>query len=288
MLGTPGLYAQLACIWEATARKAGNVHRLQDFDNLTYMDFLNSAASIAPVFETAQNQRVGATVLQAIQATRQVCSTNTNLGMVLLFAPLAAVPAVAPLTKGLEGMLNNLNLQDAQDVFGAIRLAQPGGIGKVSEQDVSQPPTANLFEAMRLAADRDLVARQYVTCFATVLQEGLPELQEGLARTGELETAIVLCHLHLLARHGDSLIARKVGSDLAHQAQIQAQSVLSANFPLTEQGRAGFRDFDAWLRADGHKRNPGASADLTAACLFVALREGIIQLPLQYSWTGGF
>jgi triphosphoribosyl-dephospho-CoA synthase len=288
MLSTTGLYAQLACIWEATARKAGNVHRLCDFEDLTYSDFLNSAAAIAPVFESAQDRRVGATVLQAIQATRRLCSTNTNLGIVLLLAPLAAVPSHVSLNEGISDVLGKLDLEDANQVFAAIRLAQPGGLGRVPDQDVSQSPTVNLLEAMRLAADRDLVALQYVTNFAAVLQEGLPALQEGLARTGELESAIVLCHLHLLVEHGDSLIGRKCGQELARQAQIQAKSVLLANFPLTEQGRASFRDFDVWLRVDGHKRNPGTTADLTAACLFVALREGIIQLPLQYPWTGSF
>jgi triphosphoribosyl-dephospho-CoA synthase len=288
MLNTTGLYAQLACIWEATARKAGNVHRLRDFDDLTYFDFLNSAAAIAPVFESAQNQRVGATVLQAIQATRRLCSTNTNLGIVLLLAPLAAVAFHVTLSEGIGGVLGSLDLEDANQAFAAIRLAQPGGLGRVPEQDVSQPPTVDLLEAMRLAADRDLVARQYVTDFAIVLQEGLTALQEGLAHTGELESAIVLCHLHLLAQHGDSLIARKCGQELARQAQLQAKAVLAANFPVTEEGRACFREFDDWLRADGYKRNPGTSADLTAACLFVALREGIMQLPLHYPWRGSF
>src|SRR5258708_33075507 len=88
-----GLSAQLACIWEATARKPGNVHRYCDFDDVSYLDFVVSAAAIAPVMENARGRRVGLTILEAVQATRQVVRTHTNLGIILLLAPFAAVPA---------------------------------------------------------------------------------------------------------------------------------------------------------------------------------------------------
>src|SRR5438876_739889 len=85
-----GLCAQLACVLEATARKPGNVHRFMDFADTSYLDFLLSAAAIAPVMERAVGRPVGETVLEAIRATRRVTSANTNLGIVLLLAPLAA------------------------------------------------------------------------------------------------------------------------------------------------------------------------------------------------------
>src|SRR5207302_384138 len=87
-----GLCAQLACIWEATARKPGNVHRYRDFSDCGYLDFLLSAAAVAPILEKAGERRVGATVLAGVHATRSVVITNTNLGILLLLAPLAAVP----------------------------------------------------------------------------------------------------------------------------------------------------------------------------------------------------
>ena len=79
-----GLCAQIACIWEATARKPGNVHRYRDFHDSHYTDFLLSAAAIAPVMANACQRRVGVTVLDAVRATRRVTGTNTNLGIVLL------------------------------------------------------------------------------------------------------------------------------------------------------------------------------------------------------------
>src|SRR5262249_3943909 len=131
-----GLCAQAACILEVTARKPGNVHRFCDFDDVTYLDFILSAAAIAPVLETARQRRVGETVLEAVRATRQVASTNTNLGIVLLLAPLAAVPPEEDVTTGVRRVLEGLDVDDARLVYQAIGLAAPGGLGETAEQDV--------------------------------------------------------------------------------------------------------------------------------------------------------
>src|ERR1700704_1121547 len=111
-----GLCAQLACIWEATARKPGNVHRYWDFDDTTYLDFLHSAAAIAPILETACERHVGETVLKSIQATRSITATNTNLGIILLLAPLATVPYPENLRTGLKQVLANLDTTDSRAV----------------------------------------------------------------------------------------------------------------------------------------------------------------------------
>src|SRR5690242_4212897 len=112
-----GLCSQLACIWEATARKPGNVHRHRDFEDVSYLDFLVSAAAVAPEMEVAPTRRVGETVLASIRATRLLTGTNTNLGIVLLFAPLAAVPAGQPLRPGLLPVLDGLDVEDSRLVF---------------------------------------------------------------------------------------------------------------------------------------------------------------------------
>ncbi|MGH7174531.1 MAG: triphosphoribosyl-dephospho-CoA synthase, partial [Gemmataceae bacterium] len=276
-----GLCTQIACIWEATARKPGNVHRYRDFDDSTYLDFLLSAAAIAPVMTTACQRRVGATVLDAVRATRRVTGTNTNLGIVLLLAPLAAVPPEQELRGGIERVLEELDVEDARRVYEAIRLASPGGLGRVSEQDVYAEPTQTLRQVMALAADRDLVARQYANGFAEVFNDGVPALFAGLQRTGSVEGAIVSAHLHLMAHHPDTLIARKRGSAEAKEAARRARAVL-------DTGWAELNRFDSWLREEGHARNPGATADLLTACLFVVLREDTITLPPGLPWTAGF
>lgn len=275
-----GLCAQLACVWEATARKPGNVHRFADFADVSYLDFVVSAAAIAPVLESAPSQPVGETVVDAVRATRRVSGTNTNLGIVLLLAPLAAVPAGQDLAAGVRDVLGRLDLADSHNVYEAIRLANPGGLGKVPAEDVAAAPTLPLRTVMALAADRDLVARQYVEDFHAVLGQGVPALLRGIETTGTLEGGIIACQLDLLTVYPDSLIARKCGADVAAEVRRRAGEVLQAGWPRTATGRAALAALDAWLRADGHRRNPGTSADLVTASLFAALRGGSIQVPL--------
>jgi len=260
-----GVCAQLACIWEATARKPGNVHRFQDFDDSSYVDYLTSAAAIAPVLETAWKRHVGETVLAGVLATRQVARGNTNLGILLLLAPLATV-AGQPLRQGLPHVLTHLDVEDAKLVYEAIRLANPAGLGKVDEQDVREQPTQTLREVMALAAGRDLVALQYADGFKEVFDEIVPALRASLGEGHGLEEAIVRTYLQFLTDHPDSLIARKRGTEAAREVSGRAKQVVL--------GKVRRDEFDAWLREGGHGRNPGTTADLLAAALFVALREG--------------
>jgi triphosphoribosyl-dephospho-CoA synthase len=290
-----GLFAQLSCIWEVTARKPGNVHRFKDFDDTAYLDFIVSAAAMANVFNFGEpyRWRVGEQVLYGVKQIRAAVRTNTNLGILLLLVPLWKIPTppwwkgrLVELREGLNGVLGELTVRDAIDVYEAIRLAGPAGLGRVPDQDVSQPPTQTLRDVMALAAERDLIARQYTNGFQEVFLAGVPSLERGLEATASLEDAIIACHLHLLADYPDSLIARKCGKALAEDASQRAARVLAAGWPHTAQGRAALRELDVWLRADGHRRNPGTTADLVAASLFVALRQGIITLPPQVPWSG--
>ena len=179
-----GRLAEIACLLEVTARKPGNVHRFRDFKDLHFLDFLLSATAIAAPLDRAVEQGLGATVLAAVEATREVVSTNTNLGMILLLAPLAAVPRTVDLAEGVEQVLAATTRDDARDAYRAIRLARPGGLGEVPDQDVAAEPTVTLREAMALAADRDLVARQYANGFREVLHEALPMIARLGPATG--------------------------------------------------------------------------------------------------------
>jgi triphosphoribosyl-dephospho-CoA synthase len=278
------LCAQLACIWEVTARKPGNVTRFDDFEDVTYLDFLASAAAITPVMASASLHGVGATVLEGVRATRRLVRSNTNLGIILLLAPLSAVPKGVTIQEGVEPVLAHLTLEDARQVYAAIRLAMPGGLGEAPEQDVRAEPTLPLRQVMTLAAERDLVARQYAHGYAEVLGAGVPALLTGLRESGALEAAILFTHLSLMAKYPDTLIARKRGLDEAREASARAQEVLEQDWPGDGRGKR-WQDLDRWLRAAGHQRNPGATADLVTACLFTALREGNIPLPSPYPWS---
>lgn len=277
-----GACATLACLWEATAEKPGNVYRGADFEDLTYADFLTSAAVIGPIVEHAPARGVGATVLAGVQATQAAVRTNTNLGMLLLIAPLAAVPEGTPLAEGVADVLIGLTRSDCEDVYAAIRLIQPGGLGEAPEADVRSPPPPGLtlLDAMRLGAERDLVARQYGDDFAEVFWTA--DRLSAAAAVRPLGEAIVHAYLELLAAHPDSLIARKCGCEVAAEAAAHAAAVLDRASQGEEAHHAALADFDFWLRTDGHRRNPGTSADIIAAALFVLLREERLNWPVRF------
>src|SRR5262249_13530797 len=136
-----------------------------------------------------------------------------------------------------------------------------------------------------LATDRDLVARQYANGFREVFDDGVPALVRGLEVTGCVEGAIIFCHLSLMAKHPDSLIARKRCPAEAKESARRARAVLDAGWPHSHGSVDALTQLDDWLRAVGHERNPGTTADLVTAVLFVALREEILKLPLSHPWT---
>lgn len=276
-----GQCATLACLLEVVAAKPGNVHRAADFEDLGLLDFVVSAAAIGPAIATARHQGVGAAALQAIRATRQLVPSNTNLGTVLLLAPLAAVPPDVALAVGLPAVLANLQPADAAAVYEAIRLANPGGLGQVAQMDVGQAAPTDLLIAMRHAAERDLVARQYTNGFEQVLHLVTPRIVDGCGRGLSLTTAVIDAHIFLMAQHPDSLIARKCGQAVAVESARRAARVMDAGDPRSADYERAASELDFWLRSDGHRRNPGTTADLIAASLFAALREGWLTPPFR-------
>lgn len=257
---------QVACLLEVTARKVGNVHPLGAFADCDWETFAASADAIGPILAEAPARPLGETILRAVEATQERVGRNTNLGMILLLAPLAAVPEDEELRAGIRRILDSTTVEDCRLVYEAIRAARPGGLGSSARQDVAAPPTVTLLEAMRLAADRDAVARQYVTGFANVFAFASRFSAQELPA---LEQQIVAVHLAMIAAGLETLIERKCGTEVAAEAARRAGGAIGA-------ARSALAEFDCWLRADGNRRNPGTTADLIAAALFVAIREGRI------------
>ncbi len=279
----PGLAAQWACVLEATAPKPGNVHRGADFEDMTYLDMVLAASLIGPPMQKAwQGTPVGEVVLECVQRIRQHIGRNTHLGTVLLLAPLAKLVPENLNRSGVHQVLEQLTPQDAQAVFEAIRLAAPGGLGRSQRYDVHQQPPDNLLEAMAFAASRDRVARQYATDFVDLWNVVLPELEQALGLGLGLGPAIVHTHLRLLARWPDSLIARKCGQQQAEDIRIRAMRIVEQYRPGTPEYHFQLAELDFYLRSDGHRRNPGTTADLITAGLFVLLRQGRLELPLRW------
>jgi triphosphoribosyl-dephospho-CoA synthase len=238
---------------------------------------LRSAIALGPELGRAGDRGVGETVLAAVRASRRAASSNTNLGIALLLAPLAkAALAGGPLRSRLDATLRGLDLADARAAYAAIRLAGAGGLDAAVEHDVRSEPTVGLREAMASAAGRDSIAAEYVTEYALTFESGIPALAAALGDGLAARQAIVELHLRLLDAAPDTLIVRKRGAEAAARVSAGAREVLAAGGVRTAAGRRALRSFDASLREPANTLNPGTTADLVAATVFVALLEGML------------
>ena len=271
-----GALAQLACTLEVCAPKPGNVSAGRPFRDVAVEDFFLSAAAIGPVLAGAGRRGLGTTIRSAVEATGRVTRANTNLGIVLLLAPLARAALLeepGALRSRLSSVLATTTVGDAEQAYHAIRRARPGGLGSSGAEDVANPPTVTLRQAMQLAADRDTVAREYVTDFSVTFETGLPALQAARREGLSWSEGATECFLRLLARIPDSLIARKLGAAAAEAISVTAGEIEAKGGVRTPAGRDALEKFDAGLRDPQNTRNPGTTADLTAAALFLALLE---------------
>jgi triphosphoribosyl-dephospho-CoA synthase len=176
-------------------------------------------------------------------------------------------------------VLEETTVDDARDVYMAIRLAAPGGLGRAVEQDVADEPTMTLVEVMRLAAERDTIAREYITAFDLTFLTGVPALERARGDALSWDDAVVEAFLSLLAAAPDTHIARRGGAAMAAEVSRQARTALAAGGVRSEAGRRAIDDMDRGLRDARHTANPGTTADLTAAAIFVVLLGG--------GWHGG-
>jgi triphosphoribosyl-dephospho-CoA synthase len=216
---------------------------------------------------------VGTRVRGAVDATLKAVGQNTNLGIILLCAPLAAAVETqdTPLRPALARVLDGLNQADAADVFVAIAAANPGGLGRAPRHDVSAPPTVTLREAMGEAAKRDRIARQYVTAYEDIFSLGLPALAAGRRRHTDARWSTLAVYLTFLAALPDTHIARKFDLGVAEAIRREAADWSDAlEAAAHDPGRIAHEllNWDAGLKSRGI--NPGTSADLTVATLFAS------------------
>ena len=285
-----------ACELDVAVRKPGNVSRASAGHDMQAEQFSASArASVGPLFRFGAS--VGHRIEAAVAATARAAGCNTNLGIVLLCAPVARAVELHPdatnpaaLRAAIETQLAELDVTDASAAYRAIAQARPGGLGTAPSEDVNDAPSVTLRAAMALAADRDDIARQYRDGYPDFFDLDLVSLAAALAGfdpksdavpPAAVTGAVQRLHLHFMASRPDSHIVRKHGVALAH-------SVMSAAQPWHARAAAldpvdadpGFAALDLELKKSG--LNPGTSADFTVAALFIA---GLVA-PRRDFWHG--
>jgi len=280
-----------ACRLDVTAFKPGNVSVSAPGHGMRAEDFLVSAEAAVPAL-SAPALSVGTRILRAVEATRRVVSCNTNLGILLLAAPLAQAAltplSVAELRERVRAVLAELTVGDTEQAYRAIRLAAPGGLGRAERHDVAAgEPEVPLLDAMREAAGRDRVAAQYISGYEDVFDVGVVIARAARER-GELpEQAAVEIYLSFLTRFPDSHIARKWGEPAAQAVRSEARHWLEQlqRAQGVAQMRAILSSADAKLKAE--RINPGTSADLTVATWFAIALEESLRAEYHGSRAGG-
>lgn len=301
--------AVLAALLEVSAYpKPGNVHRTRDLPDTKFEHFLAGAVAIEPTMRRLAQKgqkiqtsgvgwsdvRLGRHILEAVtDMLSWQKGGNVNLGIILLQTPLAAAAGSVlgedgrSETEALRGSLKKLILSttpdDAVDVYEAIRLAVPRRVlGSVDELDVLdnsainriRTKELNLLDIFQICAMRDSICREWVTDFETTFKLGYPRLKSAVENLKDINIAVVDTFIYLLSENPDSLIIRKSGAERALEVSEKAKAVLSAGGGTTEQGRQLLQDLDDELSDEGGNLNPGTTADLTAASIFVLLLEG--------------
>lgn len=269
-----------ACLSELEALKPGNVHRYSDGHRMTLDDFVTSAeVSAEPLTEPALG--LGERIYRAVEATRAAVGCNTNLGILMLCAPLIQAmfeqpQSPASLRESLCTVLARTESEDVAWLYRAIRLAAPGGLGSCAKYDVSQTPDAPLLEVMAHAAQRDLIALQYTTGYADLFDFALPRLRRCEQQWGNGEWALSGLYLGLLARFPDTHIQRKHGLYKAVVITLRAAELAKGLAQAEKPEHYLFRLLQADNEFKREEINPGTSADLTVATLFLSHLESML------------
>lgn len=298
---------QLAVLLEVSAYpKPGNVHRTADFKDTRYEHFLASAVVLASAFRDAAQKgtlaakreialdelEVGKLIKDAVEQVKAwQGGGNTLLGTIILLVPMASAAgitltqgafSVSRLKENLKRVVESTTPRDAVNLYDAISIAEPGGLGNAPKLDVTEPASKEkilrdkitLFEVFRISSPWDSISSEWMNNYPVTFDLGYPYFVDMLERTRDVNTATVHTFLKILSEVPDTLIARKLGQARAKEVSARAQKVLEAGGLTSKRGREELLRFDLELRDAEHQLNPGATADLTAAVLAVAVLRG--------------
>ena len=298
---------QLAVLLEVSAYpKPGNVHRTVDFEETRYEHFLASAVALVPSFRNAAQKGVlasqkkinfnelemGKIIKDAVERVKAWQSGgNTLFGTIILLTPIAAAAgitftkepfSISKLRKNLRLIVESTTPMDAVNVYDAISIVKPGGLGKAPKLDVTDSTSkqkilkdnVSLFDVFKISSSWDSISSEWTNNYPITFDLGYPYFTSALEKTNDVNVATVHTFLKILSEVPDTLIARKLGSAKAKEISIQAKQVLDAGALTTQKGREKLFQFDKELRDAKHQLNPGTTADLTAAVLAVAILDG--------------
>ncbi|MFQ6080684.1 MAG: triphosphoribosyl-dephospho-CoA synthase [Candidatus Bathyarchaeia archaeon] len=297
---------ELAILLEVSAYpKPGNVHRTADFRETRYEHFLASAVAVAPHFKHAAERGIkvsegkinptdvgiGTVIKDAAKSVSLWQSGgNTLLGSIILLSPMAVAAgmlaeekfSLPKLRENIRVIVESSTPMDAVNVYDAIQIAKPSGLGEAPKLDVTDPASkqkildeqVTLFEVFKIASVYDSVASEWVNNYPVTFDLGHPYFTRQLEETADVNTATVHTFLKILSEVPDTLIARKAGLSRAREVSAEAKRTLEMGGLTTPSGRRLLWSFDKKLRDPKHELSPGTTADITAAVLAISILGG--------------
>jgi triphosphoribosyl-dephospho-CoA synthase len=236
-------------------------------------DYQSSAQAVAPAL-SGNHASVGGRILAAVQATRSAVSMDTNLGILLLAAPLvhALLTDVEGITlrERLTRVLADLDHNDANLAWQAVCLADPERAAEHPLALTCHAAGLTLRQVMEAQSDNDRIAYQYAHDYTDIFAFALPRLRQARAKWQRTEWPLAMVYLGLMARFPDSHVVRQHGQDTANslcrRVAPLSEALWNAPYPAAHQPalNAFYADLD---RANVH---PRTSADLAVATLLAA------------------
>lgn len=276
--------AQIASALEVCGYpKPGNVHRTRDYDDMVFEDFIISGIVIGDTVREAcsnvdvEYPQLGYYILKAVAETDNWIKNNTNLGIIMMTIPIAVSAAISDnfdeIRQNVVKLMANTSVDDACDLYDAINIADAGGMGDQDEYDVASDNAKDelrqnnqtMYDVLKISAPWDMLAREMTSDMPVVFELGYPKYHE-LRKEKSLNDACILTFLTILSQVPDTLISRKYGEDDALKVSMMTRDLLK----LKDESDFGekLKEFDEYLYKN--KYNPGTTADLTAASIFVS------------------
>ena len=297
---------ELAILLEVSVHKPGNVSVVTNFEKTRYEHFVASAVAARSSLEFAAEQGIAIHERKITSADVGVghiikdCVAdidswqhggNTLLGSVILLVPIAVAAGMIPIGDDFEtlGLRKNVRLvvesttpEDAINIYEAIEIAKPSGLGKAPKLDINDPASTkkileervSLFQVFQIAEKYDTICSEWVNNYPITFDLAYPFLTKQMEEEEDLNHAILHTFLKVLATCPDSFIARKAGLLKAKEVSAEAGEILNLGGLVTSKGRQRLDEFDAKLRRSSNLLNPGTTADIMAAALALCTLAG--------------
>lgn len=288
--------------------KPGNVHRMKNFEKTRFEHYLVGIIAIQPSFrlfceeiyqksfksnDNYKSIELGLFFKNAAEEmTKWQYGGNVLLGHILILAPLAAAVTIClkehqykinDLKYFLNKIIENSSVNDTLNLYRAIKLCNPGGLGKIEKYDITDENSIeeiisdniNLKKVFELSKEYDLISLEYSSCFSIILNEGLPFFLKTFREYKDINIATVNTYLKLLSLNPDSLIKRKSGIEAALYVSKRASIILKNKGIASEKGLRLAFELDNELQEKKGKLNPGTTADLISGVIFCGLALGL-------------